>query len=93
MPTFILFESTHPESIQRIESQIELDNTAFIVASKSGTTAETRTLADYFWDKVGEEAVWYAITDPDTALETLAEERNLLACCTQNQTLVVALLL
>jgi len=75
-PHLFFLESTHPESIQRIESQIELDNTAFIVASKSGTTAETRTLADYFWDKVGEEAVWYAITDPDTALETLAEERN-----------------
>ena len=46
-------------------------------ASKSGSTLETRSHTDYFWEKHarrGEQ--WVAITDPGSALEELARERE-----------------
>jgi transaldolase/glucose-6-phosphate isomerase len=75
-PALYFLDSTHPDAIKEVESKINLETTAFIVASKSGCTAEPRALADYFFEKVGEEATWYAITDPDTELEALAESRD-----------------
>ena len=43
--------------------------TLFISASKSGSTLETRSHTDYFFEKGG---VWAAITDPGSDLEQLA---------------------
>ncbi len=81
LPLTIL-DTTDPQTIAQIEQQIPLDETLFIVASKSGTTAEPLAFADYFYAKVqanngsraGENFV--AITDPGTKLVELAEKRN-----------------
>jgi transaldolase/glucose-6-phosphate isomerase len=80
-PALIVLDSTHPTAVRAVESQIDLDRTLFIVSSKSGTTTETNSFFFYFWDKLkqlkeepGEQFV--AITDPGTALETLARERK-----------------
>jgi glucose-6-phosphate isomerase len=75
-----ILDSTLPESIQNIEKKINLETTLFIVASKSGTTAEPIAFQDYFFDKVkkikekraGENFV--AITDPDTSLNQVAKK-------------------
>jgi transaldolase/glucose-6-phosphate isomerase len=79
LPVTVL-DSTDPDSILDIERKYPLENTLFIVASKSGTTAETRALADYFYywtsthkvSQIGNNFV--AITDPGTSLVDLAQE-------------------
>jgi len=83
-PKLIVLDSTHPESVSSVENEIDLQNTIFIVSSKSGTTIETLSLYSYFWEKVSpvsnRQGRYFAcISDPDTPLINLAEERNLRA--------------
>ena len=70
---FHVLDTTHPSAIRRLEEQVDLDRTLFIVASKSGTTLETRCQLDYFLARGG---TFAAITDPGTELEQLAKERS-----------------
>jgi glucose-6-phosphate isomerase len=74
--SFHVLDTTHPAAIRALEDRIDLDETLFIAASKSGTTLETRCHVDYFWRK-GRKLV--AITDPDSELETFARERGFAA--------------
>jgi hypothetical protein len=56
---------------------IDLESTLFISASKSGTTLETRSHTDYFWERSGKRgASFVAITDPGSELERTAAERG-----------------
>lgn len=76
-PELTVLDSTDPARIKQIESQIDLDRTLFIVASKSGGTIETLSFYKHFWEKTGHNGDQFiAITDPDTPLESLAKERN-----------------
>ncbi|MFW5748320.1 MAG: bifunctional transaldolase/phosoglucose isomerase [Chloroflexota bacterium] len=76
-PPLLVLDSTHPVQIKRIEEQIDIGKTLFIVASKSGTTVETLSFYRYFFPKTGENgAQFIAITDPDSKLQTIAEENN-----------------
>jgi transaldolase/glucose-6-phosphate isomerase len=80
LPLTVL-DSTDPATILRIEHMLPLADTFFIVASKSGTTAEPLAFDDYFYDKVkqikGERAGenFCVITDPGTPLVERAQER------------------
>ena len=80
LPLTVL-DSTDPATILKIEKTLPIADTLFIVASKSGTTAEPLAFADYFYQKVkqinGERAGenFCAITDPGTPLVKLAQER------------------
>lgn len=73
-----IIDTTDPASIQTIERKIPLNSTLFIVASKSGMTAETNALGDYFYEKMnaikGDNAGshFVAITDPGTPLDEKA---------------------
>jgi glucose-6-phosphate isomerase len=71
-----VLDSTHPATIARIEKSLDLDRTLFLVASKSGTTIETRSHMDYFFDEVGKGDRFVAITDPGTPLEEIARDRG-----------------
>ena len=77
-----ILDSTSPAKIKEIEESIPLGRTLFIVASKSGATAEPLAFADYFYEKVkllvGESAGshFVAITDPNTPLMRSAESRD-----------------
>jgi transaldolase/glucose-6-phosphate isomerase len=81
LPLTVL-DTTDPGTILDVKRRLPIKDTLFLIASKSGTTAETRALCDYFYDYVktikphnaGENFV--AITDPGTPLADLAEERN-----------------
>lgn len=76
-PALTVLDSTDPARIRQIESQIDLDRTLFIVASKSGGTVETLSFYKYFWEKTGQNGDQFiAITDPETPLESLAKERD-----------------
>jgi transaldolase/glucose-6-phosphate isomerase len=77
--SFHVLDTTHPAAIRRLESELDLERTLFVSASKSGSTLETRCHIDYFWERVGERWDGFvAITDPGSELEKLASERSFL---------------
>jgi len=72
-----VLDSTDAQAVRDTEAAIELDKTLFIVSSKSGGTAETLAALHHFWAAAGgNPAQFCAITDPGTALEQLARERE-----------------
>jgi len=74
---FHVLDTTHPAAIRRLESTIDLRRTLFISASKSGSTLETRSHTDYFWERTGKRGECFvAITDPGSELERTAAERG-----------------
>lgn len=76
-PELLVLDSTVPAQVRSIERQVEeSESTVFITASKSGTTTEPLCFDSYFWDAVKDGDYFIAITDPDSALETAAIERD-----------------
>jgi glucose-6-phosphate isomerase len=81
LPLTVL-DTTDPVTIEAIESKVDLSRTLFIVASKSGTTAEPVAFDDYFYERLrsikGEKAGenFIAVTDPGTPLAASAQERQ-----------------
>ena len=81
-PQLLVLDSTVPAAVAHLESQIKLESTLFIVASKSGSTTEPQMFERYFYErvkqvkgeKVGENFI--AVTDPGTLLENQAKESN-----------------
>ena len=80
-PQLLVLDSTNPTSVLRIEQQIDLAKTLFIVASKSGGTTETNMFYQYFYDRVdsikknpGENFI--AVTDANTKMENIAKEKQ-----------------
>ena len=72
-----VLDTTHPRAIRALEEKIDLERTLFLSASKSGSTLETRSHTDYFWEKAGKRgSCFVAITDPGSQLESLARERQ-----------------
>ena len=81
----LVADNTHPLAVRGLEQQGNLAKTLFIVASKSGHTAEVTALSAYFWDAVCKArgdagAQFIAITDPGTPLEKLARQRGYRDC-------------
>ena len=74
--TFHVLDTTHPQAIRALEAELDLERTLFLVSSKSGTTLETRSHADYFWSKTGRGEQFVAVTDPGSELEAQARERG-----------------
>ncbi len=76
--SFHVLDTTHPKAIRALEEQLDLDRTLFVAASKSGTTLETRSHTELFWDKTkGKLPGHFAtVTDPGSDLERLARERE-----------------
>ncbi len=81
LPLAVL-DTTDPATILKIERGVPIAETLFIIASKSGTTAEPLAFGEYFYAKVKELKArqagenFVAITDPGTPLMKLAEERG-----------------
>jgi hypothetical protein len=74
---FHVLDTTHPRAIRALEESIDIQRTLFVSASKSGSTLETRSHTDYFWEKTGKRGdAFVAITDPGSDLQRLAEERG-----------------
>ena len=75
--SFHVLDTTHPEAIRRLERSLDLERTLFLVSSKSGSTIETRSHLEYFWERTGGSGPQFAaITDPGSELEQLANERG-----------------
>lgn len=81
LPLTVL-DSTDPATLLKVEREVLLEETLFIVASKSGVTAEDIAFCEYFYSKLktlkgnraGENFV--AITDPETPLVRIAKDRG-----------------
>jgi hypothetical protein len=75
--SFHVLDTTHPRAIRALEASIDVKRTLFISASKSGSTLETRSHTDYFWEQTGKQGSHFvAITDPGSELERVAGERG-----------------
>jgi hypothetical protein len=74
---FHVLDTTHPRAIRALEEKLDLERTFFVSSSKSGSTLETRSHTDYFWQQNGKRgAMFAAVTDPGSELERLARERG-----------------
>ncbi len=78
-----VLDSTDPGAVQAHAARLNLERTLFIVATKSGSTAETLSFFKYFYartvETLGEEgagAHFVGITDPGSKLETLGNDLN-----------------
>jgi len=79
--SFHVLDTTHPQAIRDLEASLDLERTLFVVSSKSGTTLETRSHADFFWRRARENGAHFvAVTDPGSALEELAKQRGFRRC-------------
>lgn len=80
-PQLNVLDTTDPATVIAIASMVPMRDTLFIVASKSGTTAEPLAFGEYFFKGVevmkerdpGDN--FAVITDPGSALESLADDR------------------
>jgi transaldolase/glucose-6-phosphate isomerase len=81
-PELLVLDSTAPDTIRRINEQIDLEHTLFVVASKSGTTTEPEMFHRYYFDKAQQVTGGHAgknfiaITDPGTQLEQQARRQG-----------------
>jgi transaldolase/glucose-6-phosphate isomerase len=80
-PELIVLDSTDPDQIDDVLGNIRLEHTLFIVASKSGTTIETSSLAKFFYARLSDKEPntvrehFIAITDPVTVLQSEGEKK------------------
>ena len=75
--SFHVLDTTHPQAIRRLERSVDLEQTLFLASSKSGSTIETRSHLEYFWERTGGRGAQFAaITDPGSELDDLAHERG-----------------
>lgn len=81
-PDLTVLDTTDPQAIRLATEAIDLSNTLFIVATKSGTTLETLSLYKYFYglaeaeqgEKAGKQ--FCAVTDAGSPLEKIAREKG-----------------
>ena len=73
-----VLDTTHPAMLRHTAEFLDLPETMFVVSSKSGTTLETRSHFDYYWEQAGGNGDQFvAVTDPGSQLEQLAQERGM----------------
>ncbi len=85
LPLSVL-DTTDPGTIRDLEKHLPLTETLFIIASKSGTTAEPLAFGEYFYHRLqelkGERAGenFLVITDPGSPLISLGHARGFRGC-------------
>ncbi|MFO7445833.1 MAG: hypothetical protein R6W90_05670 [Ignavibacteriaceae bacterium] len=80
-PDLTVLDSTHPQSVKAILDNFNLQKSLFVVASKSGGTAETMSFFYTFYEALSKTAAnpgnnFAAITDTNSGLEKLAKEKK-----------------
>ena len=72
-----ILDSTDPQQVAQMAEHYPPDQSLYIVASKSGGTAEVMAAFDYFWELSNHDGSRFVVTtDPGTSLETLARKNN-----------------
>lgn len=76
-PKVAVLDSTHPAAVASTLAAIDMERSAFVISSKSGTTLETLSFFRFLWERTGGDGSRFiAVTDPGTPLQELAEERG-----------------
>ncbi len=81
-PELTVLDTTNPDSIKNLTGSLDYGKTIFIVSSKSGTTVETSTLFQYFYEQVtmavkGEPGDHFiGVSDPGSVLVTIGKEKK-----------------
>jgi transaldolase/glucose-6-phosphate isomerase len=75
-PRLHVLDSTDPAAINRIAAACPPARTLHLASSKSGSTIETRSHLEWAWDRAGGAGRFAVITDPDSELGALAQERG-----------------
>jgi glucose-6-phosphate isomerase len=71
-----VLDTTDPAAIARI-AELDLGTCLFVVASKSGSTIETRTQFEHFWEATGGNGSQFVVvTDPGSELAAVGAERG-----------------
>jgi glucose-6-phosphate isomerase len=71
-----VLDTTDPAAIARI-AELDLGTCLFVVASKSGSTIETRTQFEHFWEATGGTGSQFVVvTDPGSELAAVGAERG-----------------
>jgi transaldolase / glucose-6-phosphate isomerase len=80
-PKLHVLDSTDPAQVRKLEGEIDIARTLFIVSSKSGGTTEPNAMKDYFFARVAEAIGadkaghrFIAVTDPGSSLEKAAKK-------------------
>jgi glucose-6-phosphate isomerase len=71
-----VLDSTDPAAIRHLAAHVDEATTLFVASSKSGSTIETRSHLELFWDRVGRGDRFAVVTDPGSELAALARERE-----------------
>jgi transaldolase / glucose-6-phosphate isomerase len=72
-----VLDTTHPAMIRHSLEFLDVPKTMFVASSKSGTTLETLSQLDFFWEQTGGNGRQFvAITDPGSPLESRAHEHD-----------------
>ncbi|MGC3968881.1 MAG: bifunctional transaldolase/phosoglucose isomerase [Pirellulales bacterium] len=79
-PKLLVLDSTVPAQVRALDQKLEMKNTVFVVASKSGGTIEPNSFKQYFFDRSvqsqgleGAGKHFIAVTDPGTKMQKIAE--------------------
>lgn len=82
-----ILDSTHPTQVAGAAQDYPPDESLYIVASKSGGTAEVTAALDFFWDRAGGRGSHFvATTDSNTSLEQLARKLRFRKIFTADET-------
>ena len=72
-----ILDSTDPAQVAKAAQEYPPDKSLYIVASKSGGTAEVMAAFDYFWKLSKKDGSRFVVTtDAGTSLEALARKRG-----------------
>jgi glucose-6-phosphate isomerase len=71
-----VLDSTDPAAVAHIAGLVPAESTLFLAASKSGSTIETRSHLELFWERIGRGDRFAVVTDPGSELGALARERR-----------------
>jgi transaldolase/glucose-6-phosphate isomerase len=72
-----ILDSTDPQQVAQAAEDFPPEKSLYIIASKSGGTAELLAAFDYFWElSKGDGSRFVVTTDPGTSLEKLGKERG-----------------
>lgn len=80
-PLLLVLDSTDPDHIAALRSQLDVSRCLFIIASKSGTTTEPLCFYKYWYDQVAQQSdqpgdSFVLITDPGSPLLEEARKKN-----------------
>ena len=75
-PKIRVLDTSHPVTLKHVFDTYDPARTLVVIASKSGTTLETRSQLELFWSRHPNGSRYVAITDPGTELDRLATSRG-----------------